>query len=416
MNQHFITKLHIDKVRHLQHVSIPLSESTCKHLILTGKNGSGKTSVIEALAANLSSFTISPVDFNSIRTYHEDLIPMWENELKTLEKTDIKYAELQSNIKNTNNFLHRYVQGVRADFRDENGMHSKALSGDYIFAYYKAEREYHVPNEKHISKVDLKDTYTMKEHPGNDFVKYILDLKSTCAMAEVSGKKERAEEIKGWFQNFDHVLQLIFDQEPVHLDFDIENFTFHIVVPGREPFSFDTLSSGYAAILDIIVDLMMRMEKHRGKHYDLEGVVLIDEIETHLHLELQKKIMPILTTLFPNIQFIITTHSPFILNSIADAVIYDLANQTLVQEPEGLSNIPYDGIVDGYFHVSKLSQDLQQKYSAYKALAGKAELTDEDVRKLSELEYYLDEIPDYLGLDFMADYKKTKLELAKREE
>ena len=52
----------------------------------------------------------------------------------------------------------------------------------------------------------------------------------------------------------------------------------------------------------------------KAKMYDLQGIVLIDEIETHLHVELQKKILPFLTNFFPNIQFVITTHSPFILN------------------------------------------------------------------------------------------------------
>ena len=65
--------------------------------------------------------------------------------------------------------------------------------------------------------------------------------------------------------------------------------------------------------------------------FDMEGVVLVDEIETHLHLELQKKILPILTTLFPNIQFIITTHAPFILSSLDNTVIYDLQSRTLVE-------------------------------------------------------------------------------------
>ena len=41
-------------------------------------------------------------------------------------------------------------------------------------------------------------------------------------------------------------------------------------------------------------------------------------------MELQKEIVPILTELFPNIQFILTTHSPFILNSAKNAVVYDL--------------------------------------------------------------------------------------------
>ena len=107
--------------------------------------------------------------------------------------------------------------------------------------------------------------------------------------------------------------------------------------------------------------------------------------------------MPILTGIFPNIQFIVTTHSPFILNSIENTVIYDLANHMLVNTPEGLSNIPYDGIVEGYFKASVLSDELQKKYERYKQLACKQELTDDDYEEIADLEYYLDEIPDYLG-------------------
>lgn len=55
MEQLFITNLKIKKVRHLKEVSIPLSEKQIKHLILTGKNGSGKTSLVEALAGYLEN-------------------------------------------------------------------------------------------------------------------------------------------------------------------------------------------------------------------------------------------------------------------------------------------------------------------------------------------------------------------------
>ncbi len=57
---------------------------------------------------------------------------------------------------------------------------------------------------------------------------------------------------------------------------------------------------------------------------------------------MQKEILPILTKIFPNIQFIITTHSPFILSSLDNAVIYDLENKTLVEN--GLRNLPYEGL------------------------------------------------------------------------
>lgn len=53
-----------------------------------------------------------------------------------------------------------------------------------------------------------------------------------------------------------------------------------------------------------------------------------------------------MTTIFPNIQFIVSTHSPFILNSLDNVIIYDLENHLLVEN--GLSDVPYDGIVEGY--------------------------------------------------------------------
>ena len=58
MEQVYITNVEIKKVRHLQNISIPLSENEMKHLIFTGKNGSGKTSVIEELADYLQGIVV----------------------------------------------------------------------------------------------------------------------------------------------------------------------------------------------------------------------------------------------------------------------------------------------------------------------------------------------------------------------
>ena len=58
MEQLFITDLKIKKVRHLKDISIPLSKGQIKHLILTGKNGSGKTSVIESIAFYLNKMLV----------------------------------------------------------------------------------------------------------------------------------------------------------------------------------------------------------------------------------------------------------------------------------------------------------------------------------------------------------------------
>ena len=237
-----------------------------------------------------------------------------------------------------------------------------------------------------------------------------MNLKTTEAFAQTSGNTQRAAEIKNWFFRFEEILRSIYDDNSLTLDFNIDTFKFTIHQKNREPFDFNTMSMGYAAVFDIIGDLIMRMEAQR--RYDIEGLVLIDEIESHLHVELQKKIVPILMKLFPNIQFILTTHSPFILNSTPNAVVYDLENSTLVKD--GLTNLPYEGIVEGYFGVDLLSQELRKKFDEYRTLVNKPELTDADFARIAELELYLDEVPDYLALDFSEEYSRLKLEFSKK--
>lgn len=110
----------------------------------------------------------------------------------------------------------------------------------------------------------------------------------TQALSISSGKIDKANTIAIWFEKFNCLLKQIFEDESVELVFDEDTFKFLIIMDGREPFDFNTLSSGYAAILDIVVDLIIRMEKQLNRTFDfnIPGVVLIDEIETHLHLEL----------------------------------------------------------------------------------------------------------------------------------
>ena len=73
MEKIYLTELFIENVRHLKDITIPLSEKEIKHLILTGRNGSGKTSVIESLSHYLGAVAASEqlkqtVDFLK---YHE---------------------------------------------------------------------------------------------------------------------------------------------------------------------------------------------------------------------------------------------------------------------------------------------------------------------------------------------------------
>jgi len=82
---------------------------------------------------------------------------------------------------------------------------------------------------------------------------------------------------------------------------------------------FDALSDGYRAFVGWVGDLLYHIEKSApsGKRLvDNEGIVLIDEIDLHLHPSWQMKILPLLANALPRIQFIVTTHSPLIVGSI----------------------------------------------------------------------------------------------------
>ncbi len=116
--------------------------------------------------------------------------------------------------------------------------------------------------------------------------------------------------------------------------------------------------------------------------YDTEGIVLIDELETHLHIGLQKTILPFLTGFFPNIQFIVSTHSPYILNSIENCVVYDLENRIRMED---MSGYPAEGIVEGYFGQESYSERLLKKVKRYEELAFLKDPTEDERTERAKL-------------------------------
>lgn len=415
MNNIFVTDILIDNVRHLKQIHIPLSQEGIKHLIITGKNGSGKTSVLQAMSTYINSAATSDRIGQlqrSIATYRARLDGFENQQIENNERIKIekKLNQLIAELDGIKN-------GIELDFNvPADTMYYHFEKGEFVIAYYKAERVLQTAVPQHVEKIELKDKYAITESPRNLFVKYLLDLKVTEALARNNNNYAKADSIHQWFSKFQDLLRTIFNDATLKLVFEEDTFRFFIHEKNREPFDFNSLSSGYSAVLDIVLDLILRMEKATGRTFcfDLPGIVVIDEIETHLHLDLQKNILKFLTTVFPNIQFIVSTHSPFILNSLENTVIYDLENKILVEN--GLANIPYEGIVEGYFNADALSGVLKNKFSRYQELIAKEMLTLDDYNEIAELEVYLNEIPDYLALNLTTEYQRLKLEFYSRED
>ncbi len=82
-----------------------------------------------------------------------------------------------------------------------------------------------------------------------------------------------------------------------------------------------------AFVSDIAYNLTIANKNAKEKNFlEGEGIVLIDEIEAHLHPKWQREIIPLLTKLFPNIQFFITTHSPQVVASVSSESVFICEN------------------------------------------------------------------------------------------
>ena len=89
------------------------------------------------------------------------------------------------------------------------------------------------------------------------------------------------------------------------------------------------LSDGERAIIDIVANIAYQLSNANPKSNAPllgEGVVLIDDIDAHLHPKWQRRIIPALNSTFPNLQFIVTTHSPQVISTVSSSNVFLLEN------------------------------------------------------------------------------------------
>ena len=97
----------------------------------------------------------------------------------------------------------------------------------------------------------------------------------------------------------------------------------------------DQLSGGYKAVLSVVADIAKRLSianPHSENPLEEEAVILIDELDLHLHPKWQKTIVDDLKRIFPNCQFIISTHSPFIIQALSANELYDISKMQYAGE------------------------------------------------------------------------------------
>lgn len=340
--------------------------------VLVGTNGSGKTAVLDAIAYLLDELAWEIIDPNSYckqlpitdRYYGTDkmelnysvALPPSNGVMKWPERIDLPFLFKENKLSETlvpyggpSNPNNLYVfQRIYA------GTNKGNLP---ILVYYGAKRIAGKNEDGIFSQKDKKNIYKNAFAPQIDFstsAAWFINkrLEETNEAVEQGNLDFRMPDITAVRKAVAKALSGI---DNVADDFNepfVKQTPPRIFITRKSapdvPLSVEQLSDGYRVMLALVMDLARRMAAANENVKWPEGqtvlhspaVVLIDEVEKHLHPGWQQTVLPKLMGIFPNAQFIVTTHSPQVLSSISGKHVRVLKGEKVygladVDETEG---------------------------------------------------------------------------------
>ena len=403
---YFIKNIHINKLFHLSDFDIPIADERFPHLIITGKNGSGKTVLLNAI----SDFLNIVKNDNALNFLgYQKLLDIWNENLRNATDEQGR-MQAQKEISNITRLIDNLYGRIDLQSDLLGSIIEKYNKGEFVIAFYQADRKIKMSEPKNPTKPVYNKKGDVKDTATSQFLNFLSDLKIQEALARNEKQTKDADEINAWFEDFEGMMRRIYQDDNLSLEFNYRDYSFKICTEGKK-FKFTEVSDGFAAVLDIVADLILKMQDDNSltRSYQKEGVVLIDEIETHLHLALQKVIMPLLTKVFPNIQFIITTHSPFVLSSMPDAVAYDLEHQEVL---DNLTEYSYESLAEGYFGVRTQSSYAEMQLETFKKLLAKEELSDADKVEIRQLKSDFEKITEVVSPLVVGEFRQIVIQNA----
>lgn len=298
--------------------------------ILLGNNNAGKTNILKAIA------DLEAVDLRSSKK-KIDFIPLGllKSSVNLNEKCIIGSIICNKQTKDTFNSINIY------DFR---WMYTPEVSpnGDYIglknlkiYAYGVTRRSGKQSNEEIQEEFKNSASLFFPNYILTDLEEWLHQLNYSSKIDENNKAQKRLKNIKELLigELFPDILDIRFKTT--------EEFTNYVEFQTNEGwFRYQELGYGYQSTLSWIVDFAKKMfERYTKSPNPLKepAIVLVDEIDLHLHPQWQKDIIKILSNIFTSTQFIVTTHSPHIVQALDQVNLCILKNEnkqlSIVQSP-----------------------------------------------------------------------------------
>jgi predicted ATP-binding protein involved in virulence len=339
-------------------------------VVLVGINGIGKSSILECI--NLSIQYYNRIYEEYVSSGFTERIPL------------VNLNILESNIHlNTSSTINKI--GVKLDnetdveweilgFRDYDDDGIEYFSKEVLRKSQEniilngfedlTDRYFYCLSNRQV--VDLTGTDTSKAKNIIDFKSFSKWFKET---EDLENEKRLSEDIEYRHPLLKSVRQAVYSV----LGNGYNNLTFKraidkiIIKKYDREIALEFLSDGEKNLLAMVGHLSRRLAEEYGSFDNklgLSGLVLIDEIELHLHPEWQRMIIPRLTKTFPNCQFIVTTHSPQVLSHVAPECIHILdydGDNVIVKRPESSYGLDSNRILEDILGVSKRPQEIQDR-------------------------------------------------------
>ena len=373
--------------------------------LLIGNNGVGKTTVLEALALSIQTyfsrmndiakksikkddvhFTSNLVgDASQHRVYSNPTVIKSEINLGGLEYSSEISREDETNATRT-----KYTgKEFAAAGRDLLNSQEAILP---VICYFSTSRV--VDTQKVSTNAVGKNKLNDRRCGYIDCLNATLDRKAltdwTFKMAMAEYKKGTAvAEYEAFKKAVGIFMQKMNDLEEIPLveyTRDFEDITY---AEDGKTMLVNYLSAGYQSLLWMLMEVSFRialLNPELSDYSQAEGIVLIDEIDMHLHPRWQWKILDALHSSFPKVQFIAATHSPIIISSFKDAKLLSIGENG-VEELSGAYAYSIDDVVEykqGSFGIPQELRRLKQEFEDAFCLRDR-ENSQKAVDKMKEL-------------------------------
>jgi predicted ATP-binding protein involved in virulence len=358
-----IKKISLNNYRLYDNLSIEFPE--CNVTVIIGKNGAGKTAILDALAtcmSHISGQMLSENDKYSIDSWFD------KDDVKLGNEKGLINISVQDGLKAFSVKIEKkaFETGLSFDIQPETHLATYKPGSKVpipLLLYLNVDRSSRVKvnRQNESSKtVDYsnkrqaanfkgltKDQYSTSDNIQWFIEQIRLENSEKVQKGDLKYKRPTLVAVRRALETFNRYLNVGFD--------NIENVIETIIYPdlreeiiehlafkfGERVIKYNQLSSGERMVLSVIIDIARRLSianGHASISLEGNGIVLIDELDLHLHPSWQLNIITALTKTFPNIQFIATTHSPLILSGVRRECILAI-EEGKIKPNEELPNI-----------------------------------------------------------------------------